>query len=359
MLKKTIFIILFLLIITTKTSEAAEYTAIAEVLDIQDEYENGKVSSQYIRAKILIGPYTDKIIDLEHHRLEYTIHSYYINEDSKILVKVYEEDNNLKGRLISIWRVDYLKQLGIIFLIFIAIFGRLKGIFSVISLIFSGFIIIKFLIPLILKGYDAVWVSVLCASAIIIGSFILISGFTKKSLVAIIGTIGGTVSAGFLSHIYTNLCSITGLASEDVYILVTSLGIDINFTGLYMSAVLVGTIGVVMDVSMSITSVIFEIKNKSPNISRLELMQSGLKVGKDVMSTMVNTLILAYVGSFMPLLVIYITSGTPFLLALNSETLAVEIIRSLCGSIGLIITIPLTCFIATSMAKTKKKRVYR
>ncbi|WDV47198.1 YibE/F family protein [Clostridiaceae bacterium M8S5] len=114
-----------------------------------------------------------------------------------------------------------------------------------------------------------------------------------------------------------------------------------------------------MDVSMSIASVVFEIKKKSPSIPFIELLQSGLNVGKDVMSTMINTLVLAYVGSFLPLLLIFILSDTTFLNALNTELITSEAIRALCGSIGLILTIPLTAFIASYMAfKTKSQNNY-
>ncbi len=364
MLKRICFVIIvFLIVVNVSWAVSSSYTATAKVIDVKDQIEDGNVTCQLIKAKILIGPYKDKIVDVVFHRLEYTSHSYYVKTGKKVLVNVHlEEGNILKGDFINVWRVDYLKELFIIFLVLLIIFGRLKGICSLISLIFSGYIIIKLLIPLIINGYDAILVSVMCSSIIIIVSFILIAGFTKKSLIAILGTVGGTLTAGVLSQIYSSLCSITGLADEDVSLLIASIGLDINFRGLYMSAVIIGTIGVVMDVSMSITSVIFEIKSKSPSISRFELMQSGLKVGKDVMSTMVNTLVLAYVGSFMPLLIIYITSNTSFLQAINTETLAVEVIRSLCGSIGLIVTIPLTCFFATYLVHTsrsKKRKKFR
>lgn len=336
------------------------YKTLAEVIDIKEESCEGEITSQLVEAKILMGADKNKLVTLRYDNVSYTSYSFNINKGSKLLIKVsLNEDGSIKGTLINIWRIDYLKELAIIFLVLLIIFGRIKGICSLLSLIFSGFIIIKYLIPLILEGKNAVFVSVICSSVIIIVSFILIAGFTKKSYVAIIGTVGGTLTAGILSYIFTNLCSITGLADEDVMILISYAGIEIDFKGLYMSAVIIGTIGVVMDVSMSITSVIFEIKSKSPHIGFLELLQSGLKVGKDVMSTMVNTLVLAYVGSSMPLLIIYITANTTFIEALNTESIAVEIIRSLCGSIGLIITIPLTCFVATYVVQGKKSKRYK
>lgn len=354
MLRKTCFIIIFLILSTNIVLASSNDRVLSEVIDVIDNVNESELNGQIIKVKILEGPYKDKIINLERNRIEYSLYNYDIEIGDTILTEVYlAEDNLLRGTLINIWRVEYLKQLGIIFLVLLVIFGGFKGIRSFISLVFTGFVIIKFLIPLILDGYDAVWVSVIFASIIIIVSFILITGFTKKSFVAIIGTVGGTFAAGILSQIYTNLSSITGLADENVSFLVSNIGIEIDFRGLYMSAIIIGTIGVIMDVSMSITSVIFEIKRKSPKIGSLELLHSGLSVGKDVMSTMVNTLVLAYVGGFMPLLLIFITSEIPLLQALNTELLAVEIIRSLCGSIGLILTIPFTCLVATYTVQRK------
>lgn len=355
LIKKILFITICLLMISYTAFAFSEYKTIAKVIEIEDQSSEGEITCQLIKAKILMGRDKDKTVELEYNNVSYTSYSFKINKETKLLIKVSsDEEGNIKGTLINIWRIDYLKKLGIIFLILLIIFGRLKGIRSLLSLIFSGFIIIKYLIPLILEGKNAVLASVICSSVIIIVSFILIAGFTKKSYVAIIGTVGGTLTAGILSYVFTNLCSITGLADEDVMILISYAGINIDFKGLYMSAVIIGTIGVVMDVSMSITSVIFEIKSKSPNIGFIELLQSGLKVGKDVMSTMVNTLVLAYVGSSMPLLIIYITANTSFIEAINTESIAVEVIRSLCGSIGLIVTIPLTCLVATYVVQGHK-----
>ncbi|EOD00128.1 YibE/F family protein [Caldisalinibacter kiritimatiensis] len=344
--------IALMLLVNSEYSMAVDSLQVTgEVMDVSIK-KGDYVQEQLIKVKILEGKYKDKIVLVRHQILEYSLHNYELNTGDKVLISLsYDENNRLTPKLISVWRLEHLKNLSIIFLILLVIFGGLKGILSLTSLAISGFIIIKFIIPSILKGYDAITISVMGASVIIIVSFILISGFTKKSLAAIIGTTGGTFVAGLLSKIYSYRCHISGLADDDVMFLVTNIGLKINFKGLYMSAIIIGTIGVVMDVSMSVTSVIFEIKRKAPRAHFRELMGSGLKVGKDVMSTMVNTLILAYVGSFMPLLIIYITSDASFTYALNTELLSIEIIRSLSGSIGLILTIPLTCFVASIMAK--------
>ncbi|NBI06972.1 YibE/F family protein [Senegalia massiliensis] len=362
MLKK-IIIILIIIVSFHSISWASNNNEVkARIISIKNNYSNedNSIQSQIIKVKILEGKHKDNIITLERFIDKYSLYGFILKNQDTILIELNMENNNLEGKFINIWRVNHLKNLGLIFLISLVIFGRMKGILSLSALVFSCFVIIKFLIPNILKGYNAVMLSIISAIFITIISFILISGFTKKTLIAILGTIGGTITAGILSHTYMNLARITGLADDDVMFMVSNMGIELDYRGLYMGAIIIGTIGVVMDVSMSITSSIFEIKNQSPNIKFIYLFKSGLKIGKDVMSTMVNTLVLAYVGSFMPLLIIYLSSESNFLNSINTELLSVEIIRSLCGSIGLIFTIPLTCFIAAySVNNSHKIRKYR
>lgn len=189
--------------------------------------------------------------------------------------------------------------------------------------------------------------TVLTAVAVITISFVIISGFSKKSLASILGTLCGIISAVILSEVFCRVSGITGAISEEVYFLASEGAVDIDFASLFISGIIIGTIGVVMDTSMSITSLIIELKENSPEMGFTKLVASGLNVGKDMMATMINTLILAYVGTSLPLLFIFITNASSLTYAINTETVAGEIIRSLCGSIGLILTVPLTSLIAS------------
>ncbi|WP_066504657.1 YibE/F family protein [Abyssisolibacter fermentans] len=348
-MKKYILLLLIFILITNIAYASTNNILKAKIVDTN----NTSIDStdyQLLDVVILDKPYKNKTLNIKHLIIDYSANNQHFNIGDTLLVEVSNTNGILMGTIVDTWRLDSLKKLSIIFVILLIIFGRLKGIRSLLALIFSGYIIIKLLIPYIIKGYNSILCAVICSSIIIIISFLLISGFTKKTLVSILGTIGGTISAGILSLIFTNLSNITGLAEDEAVFLAANMGLEVDFKGLYLCAVIIGTIGVIMDVSMSITSVIFEIKRKSPRIPFTDLLHSGLNVGKDVMSTMINTLILAYAGSFLPLLLIFIMSKTPFLNALNTELLAVEVIRALCGSIGLILTIPLTALIATYVA---------
>ena len=315
------------------------------------EYEN-----EIIKIKILEGIYKGEEFDTEHFSIEYSQESFEIHKGMKVLVRMIEDENGkVKANITNVSREDHLMILMVVFLLAVVLFGRLRGVLSVASLGVSGLIILKFMIPMILKGYAPITISILCTIMIILISFILIAGFTKKSYVAILGTICGTIAAGILANIFTKLCAITGLASEEVGFLVREVGVAIDFRGLYLSGVIIGAIGVVMDVAMTITSVIFELRKKSSNTTFWGLMHSGLEVGKDVMATMVNTLILAYVGGSMPLFLMLHYYNLPVGQMLSKEIVATEVIRSLSGSIGLILTIPITSFIASTVAQNVKK----
>lgn len=354
MLKK-IYLLFLIIVLMFGVIYAEESNGIvkAEVLNVNTK-QQGDIEIRIVRLRVLEGKFSGQEVTCQYLPIKYSDNNYRLEKGKKVIIRIdLDTDGKVNVSIIDMYRVEYIKMLSIIFLICVVLFGGLKGILSVTSLGVTGIILVKFMIPFIIKGYSPISVAIISIIIIILISFILISGFTKKSFVAIVGTIGGTIIAGILAQIFTELCSITGIVSEEVNFLITYADMAIDFKGLYLSSVLIGVIGVVMDVSMSITSVIFELKFQNPKVSFMRLIGSGLKVGKDIMATMVNTLILAYVGSAMPLLLVFYFLKMPIDSLLNMEILVVEIIRSLCGSIGLILTIPLTSIVASIMAENK------
>lgn len=361
--RKLVLLILILLLLGSNVHAIEDNKDIlkAEVLKVE-EYSKAGITTKAVKVKILEGKYKGKGINIEYIPVKYSSNSYELRKGSRVLIKLSsEQDGRIKANIVNVSREDHLKLLGIIFLVVIIIFGGIKGILSVTSLGISGLVIVKIMIPLIVDGHNPMLVAIVSTIIIILISFILISGFTRKSFVAIIGTVGGTIIAGILAKVFTDLCSITGLASEEVNFLITYMDTVIDYRGLYLSGVLIGAIGVVMDVSMSITSVIFELKTQNPNMNFAELVGSGLKVGRDIMATMVNTLILAYVGGAMPILLVFHFMRMPLGSLVSMEILSTEIIRSLCGSIGLILTIPLTSLVASMMTPSVRsmRKVYK
>jgi uncharacterized membrane protein len=355
-MKKIIYVLIFVMflpnIVYAQNIDNSDIVK-AEILDIK-KIDFNEVKKEIIKVKILEGEYLNNEIEIEYMPIQCSQYSFDLHKGSKVRIKIQKDSGQIKANIINVSREDNLKLLAIVFLICVILFGKIRGLLSITSLAVPGFIIIKFMIPFILKGYNPLLVSVMCSIFIVLISFILVSGFTYKSFAAILGTICGTISAGILAYIFTDLCSITGLADEDVQFLITSMNITLDFRGFFMSGVIIGTIGAVMDVAMTVTSVIFEVKSKSRNLGFMKLIGTGLNVGKDVMATMVNTLILAYAGTSMPLLIILNKFNISVNQIVSMEILSTEIIRSLCGSIGLIMTIPLTSVIASVMANNKR-----
>lgn len=359
MIKKILMLVVILMIVFMSTIIATALEDKIVKAEVIEMIQSHSVESnlQIAKLKILEGEYQNAIINVESLYIDYSQYSFDLQKGSQVFLKVNKDDNgNINAYIVNICRQDYLKKLGILFLLAVILFGRLKGMLSVTSLGVSGIIILKFMIPYIKSGYNPIFIAIITSIAIILISFVLISGFTRKSMVAILGTVGGTIIAGLLAQVFTNLCAITGLADEEVNYLITQLGMEIDYRGLYLSGVLIGSIGVVMDVAMTITSVIFELKKQCYNVGFAKLISSGLEVGKDVMATMVNTLILAYVGGAMPLFLVIESSNIGFHQTISMEIISMEIIRSLCGSIGLILTIPLTSLIASIMTSITNRR---
>ncbi len=347
MLKRIVLLILLLLLASSSYAAASENQMVkGQVIRLEDASSSTAVE-KIVTVRLLEGQYKDKQLQIQYAPI-YASRIINLRVGQKLNISLYEENAELNGYIHSIDRSDYIIQLLIIFVVVVIIFGRLKGISSLISLGVSGLIIIKIIIPLIIQGHNPIWVTVISCVFIIFISFILIGGFTKKSLSAIISTSGGTIIAGLLANYYTHLAALTGTAEEEVIYLMTELGLAIDFRGLFMCGIIIGTLGAIMDVSMSISSCIFEIYQHSPRISLMKLVASGFNVGKDIMSTMTNTLILAYAGASMPLFLIFFNSKIT-LDILSTDIIVGEIIRSLCGSIGLVLTIPLSVVVACFM----------
>ncbi len=150
---------------------------------------------------------------------------------------------------------------------------------------------------------------------------------------------------------------ITGIENEYSQFLILELGVQIDFRGLLFSGIILGTLGAVMDVSMSIASVLHEIRTQKEKVSFIELFTSGLRVGRDIMATMVNTLILAYAGTALPLFLFLSFMNMEAINIINSEAIAVEIIRALCGSIGLIMAVPFTSFVGAIILTVNNQKI--
>lgn len=248
---------------------------------------------------------------------------------------------------------DYVRRpslylLFAIFLFFTFLIAGKWGINSVLGMGYSFYIIFKFILPLIIKGYDAVTIAIIGAIFIIPVTFGLSHGINKKTINAIIGTVISMVIVGILSIVFVNLAHLTGFAVEEAGFLQYQLGELINLKGILLAGIIISTLGVMDDITVSQASVVEELKRANPKLSKKELFLRSMRVGKDHISSMVNTLVLVYAGASLPLLLLFVNNPHPFSEVINYEIIADEIVRTLVGSIGLILAVPITTYIAVN-----------
>lgn len=251
---------------------------------------------------------------------------------------------------------DYVRRPSLFLLLAIFLFLAILiagkwGLTSIAGMAYSFYVIFVFILPMILKGYDAVVVAVVGSMFIIPVTFGLSHGLNRKTINAVIGTIISMIIVGLLSILFVNLARLTGFAVEEAGFLQYQLGGIINMKGILLAGIIISTLGVMDDITVSQASVVEELKRANPKLSKKELFLRSMRVGKDHISSMVNTLVLVYAGASLPLLLLFVNNPHPFSEVINYEIIADEIVRTLVGSIGLILAVPITTYIAVHNLK--------
>jgi uncharacterized membrane protein len=312
-----------------------------------DANKNIMEKQQKLKIEITEGKHDGEKIDVTHTIQPSKPDNIEFKTGDELFLSI-SEDNNGKINEASVYQVvrqNQLLHLLIFFAASIILIGGIKGFKSLITLTITCLIIIKVFLPLILQGYNPIIVSTIICIVITIISLIIVSGFNKKTTAAILGTSSGVIIAGVIAYIYINLTSVSGVGTEDAQLLMDSLlkG-TLNFKGILFGSILIGTLGAVMDVSMSIASTMNELKENNPRISNGNIIKAGMSVGRDTIGTMTTTLILAYISGTVFLVLGYMVSKSSFIDIINQDMIASDIIKTFASSIGLIFTIPITVF---------------
>ncbi|WP_304942948.1 YibE/F family protein [Vallitalea guaymasensis] len=272
----------------------------------------------------------------------------------KMYIYVYETDKGTVGN-IHIYercRDSAIFIIVIAFLILLVVVGGFKGLKSVITLTFTIILIAFVMLPLILRGFNPLVVTVGIISVTTTFTLLIISGWNKKTRTAILGTVGGVLVAALAAGLVSGVAMLTGLGDEQARMLAyIPQNRHLDFKGILLSGIIIGALGAVMDVSLSIASAMWEIEDNTPKISTKRLIKSGMNIGKDIMGSMSNTLILAYVGGSIHLLLLFIAYDITIIEILNMDMIASEIVRAVAGSIGLISAIPLTTWIGGTIGR--------
>jgi len=240
-----------------------------------------------------------------------------------------------------------LQWLFLIFVISVAAVGRWRGLSSLLGMGLSFLVIFKFILPQIMAGRDPVLIAIFGAALIVPLTFYLSHGLGRKTTVAVVGTLVSLVFTGLLAKYFIDAARLTGFASEEAgFLQVIKPGL-INIKGLILAGIIIGVLGVLDDVTIAQAAVVEQLRQSSPLLGSKELFFRAMHVGQDHIASMVNTLVLVYAGASLPLLLLFVDNSQPFAELINCEMIAEEVIRTLVGSIGLVLAVPLTTFLAS------------
>jgi uncharacterized membrane protein len=238
-----------------------------------------------------------------------------------------------------------LALLAVVFAVVVVALGRLKGFLALAGIVVSLGVLLVFIFPALLTGAPPVGVALTGATVIAFCTLYLAHGVNDRTTVALLGTLGSLALTAMLAVGFSSAARLSGLASEESAILL-SFAPDLDFRGLLLAAVIIGTLGVLDDVTITQVSAVWELHRTDPERSARQLYSAGIRIGRDHIASTVNTLVLAYAAAALPLLLIFSQSGLAFADVLVTETIAVEIVQTLVGSIGLVASVPLTTALA-------------
>lgn len=234
------------------------------------------------------------------------------------------------------------------FIVAVVALGRLKGVAALAGLVASVAVLLLFIVPAILAGDDPLLIAVVGAATIAFIALYAAHGLKPSTSVALLGTVGALGLTAILSSIAVSAAELSGFTSEESLLLTLVPG-RIDPRGLILAGIVLGSLGALDDVTVTQVSAVHEIRAANPSLGKSELLRAGLRVGRDHIASTVNTLLLAYAGASMPLLVLFALSNQSLGTIANSEVVATEIIRTLVGSIGLVAAVPITTWLAVAV----------
>lgn len=275
--------------------------------------------------------------------------------DRVVVAYIDEAPEGQQYQVIDFQRGQPLLLLGALFALVVAVAGRWRGLAAMVALGISGVVLLSFVVPAVLAGENPLLVAVVGASAIMLVSLFLAHGFTARTAVAVLSTASSLALIGGLAYATVAVSHFTGLGSEDVAYLRSVYG-EIDLRGLLLAGIVIGSLGVLDDMTVTQTSVVWEIARTDPGASRRQVYRSGMRVGRDHVASIVNTLVLAYAGASLPLLLLFSVSGAESSDVLTTELVAQEIVRTLVGGIGIVAAAPLTTVLATAFAVSDRGR---
>jgi len=367
-----IFAILFLVIgnrLTTEnmpspdTSNQEVVKAVIDDITFRDvqqtDYGDGRVYNNIsitFKAKITSGENKNTYVTA-HQNIDDSLPLNTIYKEVQEGDKIVLVNQAQQWHFMEFVRHDKILMLSAVFIIALLIFGRKKGLNTLLSLVFTCTGIFAVFIPAILSGKNIYAVSIIICFYTIVTSIFIINGKNSKSYAAIIGCFAGVLISGLMTVLMNNILSLTGVIDEDsIFLLELSASNPIDLRAIIFGSIVIGAMGAIMDTAMSISSSLWEVSESSGKPTFEQLFKSGMNIGRDVMGTMTNTLILAYIGSSLSIVLLFVAYNSSVLFLFNREMIIVEVLQAVVGSLGILLTMPITCFICAAFyTKTMRK----
>ncbi|MFG3254035.1 YibE/F family protein [Streptomyces sp. NPDC048172] len=274
----------------------------------------------------------------------------------KVVVAYAEKaPRNLQYTVVDTNRDVPMVLLAGLFALFVVLVGRLRGVLALVGLAVSFAVLTLFILPAILQGSNPLVVAVVGGSAIMLASLYLCHGLSARTSVAVLGTLISLLLIGLLGSLFIGWARLTG-NTDDQTGLVHGLYPNIEIQGLLLAGVLIGSLGVLDDVTVTQTSAVWELKEADPGASWRKIYRSAMRIGRDHIASVVNTLVLAYAGAALPLLLLFSIARSDVSMVATSEVVAEEIVRTLVGSIGLVASVPVTTLLAALVVSADRQR---
>ena len=324
----------------------------------QEDFENAegrRVGDQELEIQILSGDHKDEIMTVTNYMS--ALFNVDVQQGDRIIVRIMTDENG--SYYASVFNYDRGIVLGGFLLIFFILLGALggkKGLGALAGLLLTLGCIWFILIPCLLRGVPAIPVTIAVSAVSVAAGLIFLNGYSKKTFCAVCGCVGGVLVSGIAAAVVGTLSPMNGFNMQEAENLIL-YGADqgLKVSGLLVCGVLISALGAVMDVALGIASSVWEMKEQNPDASVGSLFRSGMQIGKDAMGTMANTLILAFAGSSLNMLILVQTYNIPFLQLINTDSIALEVVQSVAGSIGILLTVPLVAFISARLMAHGKK----
>ncbi|MGL5380082.1 YibE/F family protein [Clostridium sp.] len=327
---------------------------VSETLAPDPDFPYINIGKQQLEIKILKGKRMGEIVTANNFIGR--VDNRPAKEGTKLVISSY--DDFITTVIVNYSRETAIYVLLFLFMLVVILFGGWKGVNSLLSLIFTIICVIFLFIPLIIKGVNPIIASTIIVILSTSVTMLSLNGFSKKTVVAGLSCVLCTIIAGIIAYIFgviTNVSTYNTAEAQDLLFVATNTSLKIK--DLLFSGILISSLGAIMDTTMSITSSVFEMNEVGNSLSKAQLFKSGMNIGKDIMGTMTNTLILAFTGSSINILIIYFMYNMPYLQLINIDLIVIEIIQGLSGGIAVILSIPITAFAASELVGKLKREV--